>query len=95
METNYINEMIDQAMTFTHEGRHDLALNLCTTALGLIPADDTRSQARILLLRGQIAYKVNNHRGALDDLQQAISLDAGLAAHLTGEFSKFYKESCH
>ena len=95
METNYIKEMIEQATAFAQSGRHDLALNLCNVALDLIGADDARSRARLLFLRGQIAYKLNNHRGALDDLQQAIALDADLAANLSGEFSKFYKESCH
>lgn len=95
MDTNYINEMIEQAQAFAQSGRHDLALNLCNVGLDLLGADDSRNRARLLFIRGQIAYKLNNHRGALADLQQAIALDADLAANLSGEFSKFYKESCH
>lgn len=95
MDTNYINDMIVQAANFADGGRLDLALNLCNVALTLIPDDLHAAKARVLMIRGQVSYKLNNHNGALADLQKAIELDAELGAQLTGEFSKFYKEGCH
>lgn len=95
MDTNYINEMIVQAAAFAESDRLDLALNLCNVALTLIPDDLKAAKARVLMIRGQVAYKLNNHNGALADLQEAIALDPELGAQLTGEFSKFYKEGCN
>lgn len=87
--------MIAQAASFAESGRQDLALNLCNVALSLIPDDMKPARARVLMIRGQVSYKLNNHNGALADLQEAIALDSELGAQLTGEFSKFYKEGCN
>lgn len=95
MDTNYIDDMIAQAASFAKSGRLDLALNLCNVTLTLIPNELKPARARVLIIRGQVSYKLNNHNGALADLQEAIVLDPELGAQLTGEFSKFYKESCH
>lgn len=95
MDTNYINDMIVQAADFAESGRQDLAQNLCNVALTLIPEDLKPARARVLMIRGQVSYKLNNHQGALADLQEAIALDPELGAQLSGEFSKFYKEGCH
>ena len=94
MPEDYIHDMIVQATTFAENGQLDLALNLCNVALTLIPDDNKAATARVLMIRGQISYRLNNHRGALADLQEAIVNDPQLGAKLSGEFSKFYKEGC-
>lgn len=95
MDTKYINDMIAQAASFAESGHLDLAINLCNVALNLIPAELKAARARMLMIRGQVSYKLKNHNGALADLQDAIALDPELGAQLTGEFSKFYKEGCN
>lgn len=95
MGSSYINDMLGQAESFAKSGRQDLALNICNVALTLIPDDMKAAKAQVLMFRGQVSYKLNNHNGALADLQEAMALDPELGARLTGEFSKFYKEGCN
>lgn len=90
-----INEMLQQAAAFEQSGQLDLAQRIYNVALELLPASATQQQARILVLRGRLNYRLRNSKGALDDLQRALALDPTLAETLTGEFSKFYKEHCH
>lgn len=90
-----INEMIEQAAAFEKSGQLDLAKGIYNVALDLLPEADKTTRARILLLRGRLNYRLKNSQGALADLQTAFQLDPTLADVLTGEFSKFYKESCH
>lgn len=90
-----IEQMMQQAAVFEQSGQLDLAQNIYNVALELLPEAAKEARGRVLLLRGRLNYKLKNTRGALDDLQQALKLDPTLADVLSGEFSKFYKESCH
>lgn len=95
MSNNYLADMLAEAASFEEKGQLDLALNIYNVALELVMQADTQSRARVLLLRGRLRYRLKNPQGAMDDLQQALQLDPSLGDVLTGEFSKFYKESCH
>ena len=90
-----LQEMLQQASTFEESGRLDLALKIYDVALTLLPTTSTEAAAGILLRRGRLRYRLNNHQGAMDDLRKAIDMAPRLASTLTGEFSRFYKESCH
>lgn len=92
---NMINEIMQQAAVFEESGQLDLAQNIYNVALQLLPESASDAKARILIRRGRLNYRLNNHQGAMDDLQQAFSLDPTVAEALSGEFSKFYKEGCH
>lgn len=89
-----INEMLQQAAVFEESGQLDLAQNIYNVALQLLPDAAKDAQARILIRRGRLNYRLKNHQGAMDDLQKAISLDPTVVEALNGEFSKFYKEGC-
>lgn len=90
-----ITEMLQQAAVFEETGQLDLAQNIYNVALELLPDAAHEARAKVLLLRGRLAFRLKNSQGAIDDLQHAMELDPALAATLTGEFSKFYKEHCH
>lgn len=90
-----ITEMLKQAAAFEETGQLDLAQSIYNVALELLPDSAQEARARVLLLRGRLAFRLKNSQGAIDDLQQAMQIDPNLATTLSGEFSKFYKEHCH
>lgn len=87
--------MLKEAAAYEESGQLDLALRIYNVALELLPDAAAEARAKLLLLRGRLNYRLKNPQGAMDDLRQALDLDATLAEALTGEFSKFYKEGCH
>lgn len=87
--------MLKQAADFEETGQLDLAQSIYNVALELLPDAASQARAKVLLLRGRLAYRLKNPKGAAEDLQQAMKLDPQLANTVTGEFSKFYKEHCH
>lgn len=87
--------MLKQAADFEQTGQLDLAQSIYNVALELLPDAASQARAKVLLLRGRLAYRLKNPKGAAEDLQQAMKLDPQLANTVTGEFSKFYKEHCH
>ena len=94
MEKDYLHEMIEQAVLFERNGHPDLAQNIYTVALQLLPESEGRVRARLLLSRGAIAYRLHNTQGAFDDLAAAMQADPEWAWSLRGDFSKFYEEGC-
>ena len=92
MEKDYLHEMIEQAVLFARNGHPDLAQNIYTVALQLLPESEGRVRARLLLSRGAIAYRLHNTQGAFDDLAAAMQADPEWARSLKGDFSKFYEE---
>lgn len=90
-----IGQMLKEAAAYEESGQLDLALRIYNVALELLPDAAAEARAKVLLLRGRLNYRLKNPQGAMDDLRQALDLDATLAEALTGEFSKFYKEGCH
>lgn len=92
---NMIGQMLKEAAAYEESGQLDLALRIYNVALELLPDAAAEARAKVLLLRGHLNYRLKNPQGAMDDLRQALDLDATLAEALTGEFSKFYKEGCH
>lgn len=90
-----LNDMLKQAADFEETGQLDLAQSIYNVALELLPDAASQARAKVLLLRGRLAYRLKNPKGAAEDLQQAMKLDPQLANTVTGEFSKFYKEHCH
>ena len=95
MEKDYLREMMEQAALYERNGRPDLAQNLYTVALQLLPDLAHSARARLLLCRGAIAYRLHNVQGAFEDFSAAMTEDPELAQFLEGDFSKFYEESCH
>ena len=89
METDYWAEMLRQAEEFERQGKTDLAQNLLNVALQLLPETEKKIRGRILLRRGEIAYRLKNSQGALEDFQKAVALDPELGKGFNGDFSKY------
>lgn len=88
MEKEYWADMLRQAGEFEREGKTDLAQNLLNVALQLLPETEKKIRGRILLRRGEIAYRLKNMQGALEDFREAVALDPELGKAINGDFSK-------